>query len=215
MQSKEESAIKVIQNWYKKYKNQTILTTSCGATASLLIDLADKSKCNIPVVFIDTGFLFEETVDYYERLRAKYDKLFFVRLKEHNDKTVFYHIIDEKISITDTSYCCNVNKVDILKKFLIDNNIKCWLTALRKDQNDLREKLSEYQKNSDGIYKVSPVIDWSSEEVFDYIEKYNLPLHPLYNLGYESIGCSPCTHKGSGRKGRWKNEEKIECGLHL
>lgn len=68
---KEKQAVDIIKNWYQKYKNKTILTTSCGATASLLINLVDKSGCNIPVVFIDTGFLFNETIEYYERLRLK------------------------------------------------------------------------------------------------------------------------------------------------
>lgn len=117
--------------------------------------------------------------------------------------------------IKDTTYCCKINKTDTLNNFLKSNNIKCWLSAPRKDQSQIREVMVEFEETKNGIHKVLPVLNWSAGEVFEYIKKNDLPLHPLYNLGYESIGCEPCTHQGKGREGRWKNEDKTECGLHL
>ncbi len=212
MSDNVEKSLSVIQEWYKKYNNQTIATTSCGATASLLIDLIHRSRCNIPVIFVDTGFLFEDTVEYFQRLRHMYRDLFFLRLKSNLDKAAY---MDKGGEIKDVERCCRDNKVIVLDEFLENNNIKCWFSALRKDQSNVREGMSPIQRDKRGIYKVLPVFEWSAQEVFTYIHERNLPLHPLFNQGYESIGCEPCTKAGSGREGRWSDTTKTECGLHL
>ncbi|MCT7528316.1 phosphoadenylyl-sulfate reductase [Aliarcobacter cryaerophilus] len=212
---KIEDSIKLIQIWYKKYSNQTISTTSCGATSSLLIDLISKSNCNIPIIFIDTGFLFEDTIDYYKRLRSLYPNLTFIKLTNNIDKTQYYKIEKNEIQILNIEKCCENNKINLLNKFLDENEIKCWFTALRRDQNNVRKDMNGVHRNDKGIYKVLPLLDWSSNEVFEYMEEFNLPYHPLFNLGYNSIGCEPCTKIGNNREGRWVNSSKTECGLHL
>ncbi|MFW6307739.1 MAG: phosphoadenylyl-sulfate reductase [Campylobacterales bacterium] len=215
MEDKVKDSIRFIQTWYQKYNNQAISTTSCGATASLMIDLISRSQCNIPIVFIDTGFLFEDTIDYFYRLRSIYNNLFFIRIRYDNDKDKFYSFADGSRKIDDTNSCCEINKVKALNDFIELNDIKCWFSALRRDQNSIRKDMEEFSRDKNGIYRVHPVIDWNSEEVFDYIKKRELPLHPLFDMGYQSIGCEPCTKKGSGRDGRWQGMQKTECGLHL
>lgn len=212
---KVKNSTQIIQTWYQKYKNQAISTTSCGATASLMIDLVARSECPIPIVFIDTGFLFEDTIDYFQRLKNRYKELFFIRIREHNKKENFYENESGTKRIKDAEQCCAANKVKVLDDFIALNDIRCWFSALRHDQNSIRSDMSVFNRDSRGVYRVHPVIDWSHEEVFAYIKEHDLPLHPLYGMGYESIGCEPCTQKGYGREGRWRGEQKTECGLHL
>ena len=213
MNKKINASIQLIEKWFLNNKNEIISTTSGGATSALLIDLIDKSECDIPIVFLDTGFLFEETITYYNELVERYSNLKFIKLYESNNKKKYFDT--NKKLIKDTKLCCLENKINLLDNYLKRNSIKCWFTALRKDQNDIRKNMKNVQINSEGIYKVLPVLDWTSKEVFEYMIKNKLPFHPLFNRGYESIGCYPCTEKGEGRDGRWANSTKTECGLHI
>ncbi len=213
MHKKINDSVDLIQKWFMKDKNHTISTTSGGATSVLLIDLINKSKCDIPIVFLDTGFLFDETTNYYNELVDLYPNLKFIKLYESNDKKSYYDSINKVIK--DTKKCCFENKINLLDIYLEENSIKCWFTALRRDQNNIRKNMEEIHLNNKGIHKVLPVLNWSSQEVFEYMIKNKLPFHPLFNRGYESIGCYPCTEKGLGRDGRWYNSDKTECGIHL
>ena len=211
MKNIERSSIKFIQENFAKYKNGIILTTSCGATSAIMIDLISKSKVNIPVIFIDTHFLFYETMEFYKVLKATYPKLEFTSLSSKYDKNQF---IQNEI-IRDINNCCFCNKIEPLNKFISENNIKCWISGLRKVQNEHRNNLQSKEKNDMGIVKIYPILDWTEEDAKNYIDKYNLPKNELFEQGYESIGCYPCTSKSSGREGRWTNSDKTECGLHF
>lgn len=216
MTTKEEQSIQLIQNWYKKYKNKIIITTSCGVTSSVLIDLVSKSKCNIPIVFIDTRFLFAETIHYFEKLKKYYPLLKFIKINNDKDREEYYSKNNDKIKIKDIERCCLDNKINILNNFIKVNNIKCWLSAIRKEQSYTRSLYSEVEhKEKLDVYKVSPILNWLDQDIKNYMEKYNLPNHLLANDGYESIGCEPCTQVGTNRDGRWKDSKKNECGLHL
>ena len=124
-------------------------------------------------------------------------------------------------SVENRKLCCNVRKVIPLEKKL--SNLDAWITGLRKNQNENRSnfKKIEIDIRRKTILKYNPLIDWSFEQVFDYIKKNNVPYNKLHDLNYPSIGCAPCTRGikagESPRAGRWwwENESNTECGLHL
>lgn len=200
----------VIELFQKLKSNNSLITTSAGSTSFVLIDLLYKSGVKTPVVFIDTGFLFEETLEFFEQMKDVYDGLEFITLKSSYNKENFI----QGGKIINSEYCCKKNKVDLLRDYLIVNKVDYWISGPRKDQTDLRKNLSLYEKTNFGTIKVYPMLEWTEEEMMQYLKEKNLPLNPLYYEGYESIGCYPCTQKGQGRDGRWSGK-KTECGLHV
>lgn len=200
----------VIELLKKCSQKKSIITTSAGATSLVLIDLLYRAKVNIPVILIDTGFLFPETIEFFNSFKKRYPSLNFITIQNNISKENFF--INNKIE--NIEFCCKKNKIDVIRDYLIDNKIEYWITGPRKEQTDARKSLIEFQKTNIGIIKVHPLLEWTEKEMIEYLEKRNLPVNPLNLKGYESIGCYPCTNKGSGREGRWKGE-KTECGLHL
>jgi phosphoadenosine phosphosulfate reductase len=207
MQQKEKEIIALFQ---KLENNRAIVTTSAGATSFVLIDLLCRAGSKIPVVFIDTGFLFRETLFFFQQIKNHYHNMEFFTLKSSYNQKDF--LKDEKI--IDFEYCCKKNKVDLLRNYLLENKIEHWISGPRRDQTDFRKNLSLYEKTNFGTTKVYPMLEWTEDEMMQYLKDKNLPLHPLYARGYGSIGCYPCTKKGQGRDGRW-NGAKTECGLHV
>ena len=123
-------------------------------------------------------------------------------------------------SVEDRKRCCFVRKVEPLKRALA--NIDVWITGLRREQSVTREdlKIVEYDENYK-VIKVNPLCNWTEEQVWEFIKKYNVPYNQLYKHGYKSIGCAPCTRPvengGGVRDGRWwwENPDTKECGLHI
>ncbi len=200
----------VIEIFKKLESSNSIITTSAGSTSFVLIDLLYRSNSKIPVIFIDTGFLFKETLEFYEQMKKNYDSIEFIRLESEYNKKDF--IKDGRI--LNIEYCCKKNKVDVLRNYLLKNKIEYWISGPRRDQTDLRKALSLYEKTNYGVTKVYPMLDWNEEDMMVYLKERKLPLNPLFYEGYESIGCYPCTKQGQGRDGRWSGE-KTECGLHV
>ena len=214
--NKEQVSIQLIQKWYKKNRKYIFMTTSCGATSSVLIDLVYKSKCQIPIIFIDTRFLFKETLKYFIKLKDKYKSLEFIVIKNNDNNKKYYNNKNGKVEIIDVEKCCLNNKTKILNLFIKEKEKKCWISAIRKEQNNFRELLESVEfKEDKNLYKISPILDWTDEEIKKYISVNKLPMNSLVDMGYESIGCEPCTIAAKSRDGRWANKEKKECGLHL
>lgn len=188
--------------------NRVLLTSSFGTTAVFLLHLFHRENINQPVHFLDTTYHFEETLQY----KAELTRLFgleIIELKPEEWKNKFTR--EHQLWQTDPDLCCSVNKVEPL--ISIKKQADVWVSGLMSWQNEHRKEIDIFQKK-DGILKFYPIIDVSEEEANDYLEKFNLPAHPLKPLGYESIGCKHCTFKGRGRSGRWAGSAKTECGLH-
>lgn len=193
-----------------------IYFTSSFQTQSLpLLHIISNRFNNIPVLFIDTGFLFPETYSFVNKLQKSFNltvislksELTYVQQKENG---MFLYA-------KDTSICCNVNKVVPLKNFLSSGDF--WISGVRRDQTSVRNEMKQIETDSDGIVRVHPMLNWTSRDVYQYIAKHNLEKHPLEKEGYLSVGCVPCTQKWGGsdynRNGRWVGSKKTECGLHL
>jgi phosphoadenosine phosphosulfate reductase len=116
----------------------------------------------------------------------------------------------------DPDLCCFINKVEPLTEALM--GLRAWITGIRQSQTAQRAQASILQIHPNGLVKVNPLLYWTKEALWEYIQEHNLPLHPLYSQGYLSIGCAPCTQPvNSGeneRAGRWVGNDKTECGLH-
>lgn len=205
-------SLDLITNYH--LKGYTISTTSCGLTSVVLIDLVAKSELDIPIVFIDTNFHFPETIDYFQTLRNRYEQLNFIHLKQEASVQCFEAKFGRDQSKINPDFCCNHNKVKPLDEFIKKCNISLWISAVRKSQNDYRMGLSHLERINQRLRKLHPLLLWHEKAVDSYLQINSLPLHPLWNEGYGSIGCLPCTQKGLCREGRWSEIAKTECGLH-
>ena len=118
-------------------------------------------------------------------------------------------------SVENRLICCNVRKVRPLTRHLA--TLDAWVTGLRRDQWASRSDIRKVEIDHDhgAIVKLNPLAEWTEEEVWDYVRERDVPYNALYDQGYSSIGCAPCTNPGSGREGRWAGLEKTECGLHV
>jgi phosphoadenosine phosphosulfate reductase len=174
----------------------------------VLIDIATQVVPELEVVFLDTQYHFAETLWYVEQVRAKYDlNLTVMRPKASLDD--LWH--------SDPDQCCRVRKVEPLERAL--RGRAAWMTGLRRDEAASRANtpIVSYDQRK-GLVKVNPLATWTDLDVEGYIRDRNLPVHPLVERGYSSIGCWPCTRPvGEGedaRAGRWAGLDKTECGLH-
>lgn len=201
---------------YEVFKPDIIATSSFGATSGVLIDLISKTGLPIKIVYVNTGFLFKETLEYINVIKKKYPKLDFIELNPEITQKELFEQYGDDIFIKNPDLCCRINKVEPLNQYLTKNKIGAWITGVRSDQTDFRKSLERISITKGGFYKISPILNWSSKDVYYYMKDNDIPFHPLYEKGYTSIGCEPCTDLpiNGERSGRWKNKEKKECGLH-
>jgi phosphoadenosine phosphosulfate reductase len=120
------------------------------------------------------------------------------------------------LPLEDPDLCCYLNKVQPMQEAL--TGYRVWISGIRRDQTAIRAKAKFLELQENGLLKVNPLLNWKKEDVNRYIEEHNLPHHPLYEKGYRSIGCAPCTIaigvNDDERAGRWAGRGKVECGLH-
>ena len=191
----------------------------------MLVDLAAQLKPGLAVFCLDTGRLHPETYRFIEKVREHYDIRLEIMTPDHaalqpmvNDKGLFSFYREGH------GECCGIRKVDPLRRRLA--GLDAWITGQRRDQNPTRSDLGEVELDaafsSPGkpLYKFNPLANWTSAQVWDYIEAYGVPYNELHGKGFASIGCEPCTRpvlpNQHEREGRWWWEDaaKKECGLH-
>jgi phosphoadenosine phosphosulfate reductase len=190
------------------------ISSSFGAESACLLHLVTQIKPEIRVVFVDTGFLLPETLAFKEALKKRLhlNVLEFAPKIPHAEFLKQYGNLYER----DPDLCCEINKVEPMRRAIA--GLKAWMSGVRADQTDYRKGLQTVDLKSNGLYKVAPILRWSPKQVFNYLKKYDLPMHPLWEKGYSSIGCEPCTaipgNPEDPRSGRWKGQHKSECGIH-
>lgn len=199
-----------IRRLYQDFSADGILVTSSfAATSAYFLHIINSIRPEQVIHFIDTGFHFQETLNYRDYLADLF------KLKVEDVKPDHHHhqyAISERLWETDPDLCCSVNKVEPLEAVKLDFQI--WVSSLMGWQTDHRAGLDIFEERR-GIIKFNPMIDVTREQRDAYIAEHQLPFHPLVAEGYSSIGCSHCTVKGDGRSGRWQGKPKTECGLHL
>jgi phosphoadenosine phosphosulfate reductase len=202
----------VIENIYP----DAAMTSSFQASGVVLIDMIREIQPDFPIFFIDTGYHFPETLEFRDRLVHEWN-LNVQTIKPQKRKSDSR----EPLYKRDPDSCCRLNKVEPLKKLKRRLNVSAWLSGVRRDQNSNRLSFDMFMHDKKGYVRIHPLIHWSRNKIWSYIYAKKLPFHPLYDRGYTSIGCFPpeCTIKSlsekSPRSGRWPENEKTECGLHL
>jgi phosphoadenosine phosphosulfate reductase len=188
---------------------EVMLTSSFAATSAFLLRVFSKINPEQKIYFINTGYHFNETLEYKEQLTQLYGlKVEDVTAEEwEHDFTT-----KDETWKKDPDLCCSINKVKPLE--IIKENFTVWVSGLMEWQSDHRASLDIFEERG-GILKFYPLLDVTKEEREAYIKTNELPFHPLIAKGYFSIGCKHCTVPGKGREGRWNNNPKTECGLHL
>lgn len=200
---------------YQK-KNKKIFATSSFQTHSIpLLHIISEIDNSIPVYYLNTGYLFPETILFLEELRSRL-KLNFIPLVSSIPKSQQRDNNGHLLFASDPDYCCYLNKTQPLEPILKSKDV--WINGIRADQNSYRASLTEEEETPQGALRYHPMLDWTSKDIHDYRITHDLPAHPLEKKGYLSIGCEPCTRslfEGSDeRSARWFGMNKIECGIH-
>ncbi len=213
----------IIKLAYDEFPSRVSFATSLGEEDQVITDMIAKAAPGIGIFTLDTGRLFAETYDLMEKNQKKYNKLNF-KIYYPDTKTVEEMVRTKGInlfyeSVENRKFCCHVRKVEPLQRALA--NMDAWITGLRHSQSlgRLDAKIFEWDQ-ANGKIKINPLIDWSLDQVHDYIKKHNVDVNSLHAKGFVSIGCAPCTRAiqpGEDiRAGRWwwEEPEQKECGLH-
>jgi phosphoadenosine phosphosulfate reductase len=188
------------------------ITSSFQSECVVLTDLLRQVRPDIPVLFLETFHHFAQTLKYRDEMTARYS-LNLTNLKAAEPKVGLWQT-------EGTEACCARHKVGPLFSALENHDV--WFTALRRDQSPSRANLKEVEPfklpSGNAIRKVAPLAAWTARDVWRYAKDHDIPLLPLYELGYTSIGCEPCTSlppdPNDPRSGRWQGQ-KLECGIHI
>lgn len=200
-----------------------VLTSSFGAESMCSIHLATQVKPDIKIVFINTGYLFPETIAFMEQMRRKYN-LHVWEYHTRNDPVVWLSVNGEPDPRVrnNVDACCAANKNEVMDRAMQELAPAAWLRGVRADQSEERRKMQIVQwSKRNNCWALAPILRWNTQQIFDYMKLHGLEFHPLWAQGYTSIGCNPatCTRPaGEGqdpRGGRWAGSEKKECGIHL
>ena len=206
-----------------EFGDELVMTSSFGAESALLLHLATRAKPDIKVVMIDTGYLFPETFQHMEALRRRLDLNVWV-YRTRNDPIAWLatHGEGDPSWRTDVDRCCAANKNEPMERAMAELRPKAWLRGIRRNQADTRKAARHVEWSGRyGCYAVSPLLTWTSRDIYQYMKQNDLPYHPLYEKGYLSIGCNPqsCTRAVQAgedpRSGRWAGSGKVECGINL
>lgn len=199
-----------IRELYRDFhQEEVMLTSSFAATSALLLKVFSEINPKQRVFFIDTGYHFEETLQYKEELT----RLYGIQVESIGAEKWERDFTDsDRTWEKDPNFCCSIHKVKPLD--FIKEHFTVWVSGLMKWQSDHRASLNIFEERG-GILKFYPLLDVTREERDEFIHNNQLPFHPLVSKGYSSIGCKHCTIPGNDREGRWNNNPKTECGLHL
>ena len=192
------------------------LVSSFGAESVVLLHLVSVIAPETPVLFIDTRMLFPETLEY-QRALADSLPLCDVRTIRAAAPRLAFDDPDNTLHQFNTDACCNIRKVEPLERAL--KEFDGWITGRKRFQGGGRQAVDFFEAEGDLRIKVNPLAHWGREDIEDYMVNNRLPRHPLVAKGYPSIGCAPCTSPVAAgedpRAGRWRNTEKVECGIHF
>jgi len=202
----QEPASSAVKWAWERFGDGAVLAASFQDC--VLIDIAMQVAPDIEIVFLDTQYHFDETLRFVNQVRDRYDL---------NLRVVTPQIDPDDLWRVDPDECCAMRKVEPLARAL--EGKAAWLTGLRRDEAPTRTNAPVVGFDiGRGIVKINPIAAWSHDEIDNYVADRGLPVHPLRDQGYPSIGCWPCTKPVSDgddpRAGRWAGSGKLECGLH-
>lgn len=199
----------------ERENKRAFVSSSFQSKSVVLLHLVSVVRPQIPIVFLNTGFLFPETFAFRDQLKNRLglniieQKSLVPKIQQRDSNGRFLYT-------TNPDACCRMNKVIPMQRVLDDFDV--WINGVRAGQSSVRNRFSEWQELGDGKMRYHPLLDLDNRSVFQYIKHFELPFHPLHDSGLQSIGCEPCTQvlptTYSDRDGRWMGLNKTECGLH-
>lgn len=207
--------------WVADNFSKVKFSTALGEEDQVLTHLISKLQIPIEIFTLDTGRLFSESYDLLSITNSRYKvdiQVYFPEAEAVENYVCTNGINGFYDSIENRKQCCNIRKVQPLKRALA--NADLWITGLRSGQSANRQQMKKVEwDGSMNILKYNPLLDWTDKQLKEYIDQYNIPVNPLHKKGYASIGCAPCTRSilpGEDlRAGRWWWESSAkECGLH-
>ena len=217
-----ESAEDILTAVYENFGKDVVFASSLGAEDQVIFDMISRLELDIPVFTLDTGRIFQETYELIVETEKKYNKKIKIYFPQHeavekmvneNGVNLFYESSELR------KKCCHVRKLEPLSRAL--KPYGAWICGLRRDQAATRTGVKAVDFDGNGKIKINPLINWSEDDVWNYIHKNDVPYNKLHDKGFLSIGCSSCTravapgeHVRSGRWW-WENPEQKECGLHV
>ncbi|MGQ0764846.1 MAG: phosphoadenylyl-sulfate reductase [Gemmatimonadota bacterium] len=197
------------------------ITTAFGMEGCALLDMIARTGVPLRVAYIDTHFLFPETLSLRDRMVRRYPHLTFLNIGVNYSAEEQARDHGPRLWDRDPDACCRIRKVDPMRAWLGAHDV--WITAIRRGQSAGRASVPFV--GWDDIFdlvKVSPMAHWTRQDVWDYVQRNNVPYNSLHERGYPSIGCTHCTSAVPGatitsysRQGRWAGRDKAECGLHV
>lgn len=219
-----KSAEDVLRWMLETFGASAAICTSFQIEGMVVLDIAHQIDPNVRVFTIDTGRLPDETHDQIDRVREYYGipiEVYYPDQRELEQMVTRHGVNPFYRSVSLRMLCCEIRKTHPLNRAL--KGLDAWATGLRRSQSDTRSAISkiELDEAHGGIIKINPLADWSEEQVWQYIRANQVPYNELYDKGYTSIGCAPCTRATQPgedpRAGRWWWETGVpkECGIHI
>jgi phosphoadenosine phosphosulfate reductase len=198
-----------------RYAPDAALTCSFQHEGVVLAHMLQSIAPETPIVFINTGYHFPETLAYRDLLVGTFGfNLIEVGPAQTKEEVERAH--GPELFRHDPDRCCEINKVEPLRRAL--RGVRAWINGRRRDQASTRQALPILEELPNGMVKINPLLRWTSKDTYEYMTRNGIPLNPLFEKGYSSIGCAPCTRPvlagEDERAGRWAGRDKTECGIH-
>ncbi|MCY4378844.1 MAG: phosphoadenylyl-sulfate reductase [Candidatus Dadabacteria bacterium] len=221
----EQSSPEDILAWVSKDLGRSVaLATSFQVQGMVLVDMFAKTDPGARIFTLDTGRLHSHTYDVMDRTREKYNiniEVLFPDTAEVEEMVTSRGVNLFYKSVENRRLCCQVRKTNPLNGYL--KTLDAWITSIRADQTEQRAESSKFEIDylHGKMLKINPILDWTADQVWDYVRKNDVPYNKLHDMGYPSIGCAPCTRaieEGEDpRAGRWWWEQGSdkECGIHF
>lgn len=207
---KVDRALGLIRGAHEQYGDRLVVAHSLGKDSCVVWDLAKRVSPAIRGFIVTTRYKPVETVAFMNETVAVYPELKVYK----NDQP-----LPDRLYETNPDRCCEILKVQPTRRAIEELNVACWVTGLRCTEGRTRTDFQEIEERDEGLVKLNPILIWHEREIWQYLAVYQVPVNPLYALGYRSLGCATCTRISTGadeRAGRWIGTSKCggECGIH-
>jgi thioredoxin-dependent adenylylsulfate APS reductase len=210
----------------QRFHPRLVLSCSFGAPEGLvLLDLMHRIEPASRVFVLDTGRLPQATHDLIDRVRERYGKEIEVvfpdpravqEMVRRHGQNLFFESVEKR------QLCCRLRKVEPMRRYFAEARVDAWVAGLRREQSVTRQDARKVEIDAThGLVKLNPLVDWTDQQVWEYVREHNVPVNRLHREGYPSVGCDPCSRAirpgEDPRAGRWwwENPDTKECGIHV
>lgn len=207
---KVDRSLALIHEAYQEYGDRLVVANSLGKDSVAVWHLVKRVSPEIRGFIVTTRYKPDETIQFMQDEVTRYPELRVFRSDE---------AIPDELYATEPDRCCDILKVGPTRQAIEEMSVACWVTGLRCTEGRTRTDFREIEERDEGLIKLNPILLWHEREVWQYLALNNVPVNPLYGLGYRSLGCAPCTritNDQNERAGRWVGTSKCggECGIH-